>query len=157
MSIDELYRETILEHSQNPRNKRPLPGATGDARGYNPLCGDDITVYVRVAGDRVAEATYTGRSCAICEASASMLTEAVAGQAIDEVERLIALVKDSLTGQAPPPDADGWLTGELGELEALQGVRRYPVRVKCATLSWNALQQALAATGSPNKPVVTTE
>lgn len=136
MSLDDLYRETILEHSQSPSNKRALDGADRQARGYNPLCGDDVTVYLTLDGDRIIEATFTGRGCAICEASASLLTEAVAGRPIDEALELARAVEALVrTGQS---DA------ELGELRALGGVHRFAARAKCATLAWKSMQQALA-------------
>lgn len=146
MTLDDVYRETIIEHSQHPRNKRALEGATAHARGYNPFCGDDVTVYVRLAAGepgRLEEATFTGRSCSICEASASMLTQAVSNRPVSEVQALSGAVRAYLTSR----DADA--PEELGELEALGGVRKFPTRVKCATLGWNALEQALAEAGAP--------
>ncbi len=143
MTVDEFARETIVEHNERPRNKRPLEAPDAFARGYNPICGDDVTVYLRFDGDRIAEATFTGRSCAICQASASMLTETVAGLGRDEAAALAEQVRDTMTNPAAPID-------ELpGDLPALGGVRRIPLRVKCATLSWNALREALARPAGP--------
>lgn len=140
MSLDDLYRETIIEHSQSPSNKRALDTADRQARGYNPLCGDDVTVYLALDGDRIAEATFTGRGCAICEASASMLTEAVAGRPVDEALGLARAVEALVrTGQSQE---------DLGELNALGGVHRFAARAKCATLAWKSLQQALAGPGA---------
>ncbi len=140
MSLDELYRETILEHSQSPSNKRVLDPADRQARGYNPLCGDDLTVYLALDGDRIAEATFIGRGCAICEASASLLTEAVAGRPIAEALALAGAVETLVrTGRSQ---------ADLGPIQALGGVHRFAARVKCATLAWKSLQQALAGWGT---------
>lgn len=141
MTDTELYRDIILDHSENPRHKHALPDANAQARGYNPLCGDDITVYLKVDGDRIAAAAFTGQSCAICQASASMLTEIVAGRRVDEVDPLVGTLQAMLKGEAVD-------TTELGDAEALRSVGRLPIRVKCATLSWHALQAALLESGA---------
>lgn len=145
--MDDLYREIIVEHSQRPHNKRELPEATAHARGYNPVCGDDVTVYVRLdaASERIDDVSFTGRSCAICQASASMLTDAVAGQPVVAAQDLAGQVRAFMQGKG---QADGVDEEALGDIVALGGVRKLPLRVKCATLSWNALEAALAPGGA---------
>lgn len=144
MDYRELYQEVILDHSRQPRNFRALPDATGRAEGYNPLCGDRLTVFVRLQDGLLAEVTFSGSGCAISMASASLLTEAVKGRTRGEAEDLCRTFHDLVTGQGPPPDL-----GRLGKLAAFQGVREFPVRVKCATLPWHTLRAALEGRGEP--------
>jgi nitrogen fixation NifU-like protein len=131
-----LYQDVVLDHNRRPRNLRELQHAQ-QAEGDNPLCGDRITVYVRLAGDVVADASFRGAGCAICIASASLMTEAVRGKTMDEVDALRRSV-DALVG-APP----GAPVEDLGALSALAGVRQFPVRVKCAMLPWTSLDAAV--------------
>ena len=141
MALEDLYKEVILDHYKNPRNKRPLPGAELSCSANNPLCGDEITVNAHVEGGRVAEVTFEGSGCSISQASASMLTEAVTGKTVEEAERLAAEVRRMLAGDVEPTEE------EFGDLVALKGVVKYPVRIKCAVLSWDVLQDALGDTG----------
>ena len=146
--LRQLYQEVILDHYKRPRNFGPLADADHSAEGYNPLCGDQVKVSVRLEGDRVADAHFEGAGCAISTASASLMTEAVKGKTLAEAEELFqsfhALVsgKDDGTSASGDGAADGD-GDDLGKLEALAGVRDYPVRIKCATLAWHALRAAL--------------
>lgn len=144
--LRELYQEIILDHNRKPRNFLADPCATHRADGHNPLCGDCVTVFVRVEGDQVAGATFQGTGCAISTASASMMTEAVVGKSVEEAIALTAHVLKVLAGH-PHEVID------LGAIEALVGVREFPMRVKCATLAWHALDAALKGAAEP----VTTE
>ncbi len=136
MSLDELYREVILDHYSHPRNRGVADPADVIREGANPLCGDELRVSLRVRDGIVEEIRSEGKGCSISQASASMMTELVKGKRVDEAARLIAAFKAMMHGEAPPEDV-------LGDLEALQGVRKFPVRVKCATLSWVTLEMAL--------------
>jgi nitrogen fixation NifU-like protein len=149
MSLDlrELYQEVILDHNKHPRNRGRLENADRTAEGHNPLCGDEVKVYLHTENDVVTDVTFEGQGCAISTASASLMTEAVKGKTLAEAEAVFrefqAMVTE--TGEATPhPD--------LGDLEVLAGVREYPVRIKCATLPWHALHAALQGGGE-----VTTE
>jgi nitrogen fixation NifU-like protein len=138
--IRELYQATILDHNRKPRNFRPLESATRRADGHNPLCGDKLTVYLQTDDDgHVVDASFQGSGCAISTASASLLTEFVKGKSVDEInqtfERFHSMVT---TSAANEPDTDG-----LGKLAVFSGVREFPMRVKCATLSWHTLRSAL--------------
>ena len=136
MSLDDLYRDVILEHYSHPRNKGVLEPTDITSEGANPLCGDEIRISLDVRDGLVRDARFDGKGCSISQASASMMTERIKGRRVEEVSRLIAAVKAMMHGEPPGKD--------LGDLEALQGVRRFPVRVKCATLGWVTLEQALA-------------
>lgn len=132
--LDDLYREIILDHYRSPRHKGRVEDPDISARGYNPLCGDDIEITVRLNDGRIDAVAFDGHGCSISQASASMLTEAVMGKPLAEALELAVGVRAMFTGEAEiDPES-------LGDLEALQGVKRYPVRIKCATLAWNALQ-----------------
>jgi len=137
VELDELYREIILDHYRNPRNRGSLEEPSLSGEGDNPLCGDEVKLEVAVQGDRIAAVRFLGRGCSISQASASMLTQAIMGLSLDEAEALFESFKGMMYG-ADQVDAES-----LGDLEALQGVRKFPVRVKCATLAWNVLQEAL--------------
>ena len=139
--LRELYQELILDHGRRPRNFGPLDGATHDAIGHNPLCGDKITVHVKVRGDVVDGVSFEGQGCAISQASASLLTEAVKGKTIGDVMSLFRKVTAMVTGR----DGDAVHEGdvELGKLAVFEGVRQYPMRVKCATLAWHTMHNAL--------------
>jgi len=142
LALDELYKEVILDHYKNPRNKRDLPGAELSCSKNNPLCGDEITVHAHLADGAVAEVTFEGSGCSISQASASMMTEAVAGKDLAGAERLAGDFRGMMEGRHEP-DED-----EFGDLVALKGVVKYPVRIKCAVLAWDVLQDALAGAGS---------
>jgi len=146
--LDELYREVILDHFRQPRNRGELPDAEIKAEGTNPLCGDEITFSVKLnpacpdvpgagRGERIQQVRFMGKGCAISQAAGSMFTEQVQGKTFQEIERVIQAMKDLMQGKAPDPELD------LGDLESLAGVRKFPVRVKCAALSWNVLEQGL--------------
>ena len=137
MSLDDLYKEVILDHYKRPRNKRPLPGATVSMQKNNPLCGDEITVHARLEDGRVAEVAFEGQGCSISQASASMLTEATRGKTVDEADELAREFRGMMEGTVDP-DEDAF-----GDLVALKGVVKYPVRIKCAVLGWDVLQDAL--------------
>jgi nitrogen fixation protein NifU and related proteins len=136
VSLDDLYRDVILEHYSHPRNKGSLEPADITSEGANPLCGDEIRISLSVRDGMLHDARFDGKGCSISQASASMMTELIKGRRLEEVGRLIGAVKAMMRGERPGED--------LGDLEALQGVRRFPVRVKCATLGWVTLEQALA-------------
>jgi len=136
--IEELYQEIILEHNKRPRNFGPLPGATHQADGHNPLCGDEIKVSLVVEGNRIRSIHFQGQGCAISKASASMMTEAVAGKGIAEAREVAAKVLSALR-----PHGNELVLERDGELASLLGVRKFPARIKCATLGWHALLCAL--------------
>jgi len=136
VALDDLYREVILDHYQHPRNRGRLDPSDIAVEGTNPLCGDELALYVRLRDGRVADVRFEGRGCSISQASASMMTEAIKGKTIEDVRRLVTEFKGMMHGQEPAED--------LGDLVALQGVRKFPVRIKCATLSWVAVEQGLA-------------
>jgi nitrogen fixation NifU-like protein len=136
--IEELYKEVILDHNRHPRNFREMPAATRTVEGHNPLCGDTLRLYLKLDGERIEDISFQGRGCAVSVASASMLTERLKGCTVDEAERLIGAVHDVLTSDEPAADA-----ATLGKLQSLAGVRKFPMRIKCATLSWHTLKAAL--------------
>jgi len=136
---DDLYREIILDHYRNPRHREAVVPADRVIEANNPLCGDEIDLSYRLDGGIVAAIGFTGRGCSISQASASMLCEAVLGMRVDDATRLAERFRAMLTGDdGKVPDGP-----DIGDLEALRGVRAYPVRVKCATLVWNALLEGL--------------
>ena len=138
--LRELYQEVIFDHNRKPRNRRVIERADHVAEGHNPLCGDQLTVYLQIADDVVVDASFQGHGCAISTASASLMTEAIKGRPVAEVE---ALFRDfhALLTEVPPADRD------FGKLQVLAGVREFPARVKCATLAWHTLHNALAGSG----------
>lgn len=147
--LRELYQEVILDHARSPRNHRALEGEdVQQAQGYNPLCGDRLTVFVRVADGRVEDVAFQGTGCAISQASASVMTEALRGKTEREVEELFGRFHGLVTGESPDPGAP-----ELGKMSVFQGVSDYPTRVKCAILAWHAVRAAMASADD----VVTTE
>jgi nitrogen fixation protein NifU and related proteins len=135
--LDDLYREIIIDHYKSPRHKGRLESPDATHEGLNPLCGDEVTVDVTVRGSQIAEIAYRGTGCSISQSSASMMTEAVAGKELDEVKRLMDGFTAMMRGdESIDPES-------LGDLEALSGVRKFPVRIKCATLAWHTLEEAL--------------
>jgi nitrogen fixation NifU-like protein len=148
MDLKDLYRDVIVDHNRQPRNFGKLDPADAHADGHNPLCGDRLSLYVNLDGDRIREARFDGSGCAISVASASMLTEAVKGRTRDEVRKLFEEMHTLLTQHDAPVD-----TARLGKLAALSGVREFPARVKCASLCWHTLNAALDSQPAP----VTTE
>ena len=152
--LTDLYQEVILDHCKRPRNFDALPGADHIAEGYNPLCGDKVKVYVALDGERLTGVGFEGSGCAISTASASLMTEALAGKSVGEAQLLFDEVHGMLTGD---PSTAAEATDSLGKLAALGGVREYPMRVKCATLAWHTLQAALAQRPDESAPPVSTE
>jgi nitrogen fixation NifU-like protein len=136
--LRDLYQELILDHSRHPSNFRAMPDATRSVEGDNPLCGDHLRLFVRLQGERIADISFEGSGCAISVASASLLTERIKGKTVTEAEELFHRMHRLLTMEEAATDE-----AELGELAALAGVRQFPMRVKCATLSWHALRAAL--------------
>ncbi len=147
--LNTLYQEVILDHSKRPRNFRPLENANHHADGDNPLCGDKVTIYLRLVDDRILDISFQGSGCAISTASASILTETLKGKTRAEAEALFETFHNLVTGQ-PVKSADA---PALGKLAVFSGVSGFPVRVKCASLAWHTLRSALA--GEPT--VATTE
>lgn len=148
--LRELYQQVILDHGRKPRNFGALEGANREAEGFNPLCGDRIRLFLHVGdGDRIESARFTGSGCTICTASASMMTATVQGRTRAEVETMFKGFHDLVTGKGGDADADP----ALGKLAVFGGVREFPIRVKCATLPWHALNAALESRPDP----VTTE
>jgi len=141
--LSDLYQQVILDHNKKPRNFRKLEHATRTIEGLNPLCGDQLTLYVDLDGDRIADISFQGSGCAISRASASIMTDSLKGKTTAEAEALFQGVHKMLTS-----DTDDVLdTDELGKLDVLSGVREFPRRVKCASLSWHALRNALKDEG----------
>ena len=137
MDLKELYRDVILDHNRRPRNFGRIEPSDGHAEGHNPLCGDRLSVFVRLNGERVEDIRFEGKGCAISTASASLMTEAVKGKERAAIGELFAKVHALLTQQDAAPDT------ALGKLAALSGVREFPARVKCASLCWHTLNAAL--------------
>jgi nitrogen fixation NifU-like protein len=154
MDLRELYQEIILDHGRHPRNFRKIEGTTHFAQGHNPLCGDRVTVYVSLDGERIADVSFQGRGCAISTAAASLMTEVLKGKTVDEARALFAQFHARVTGGASDEMLSEVLTEEMDRLEPLTGVKAYPARVKCATLSWHALDAALKG-GGPGTTVKT--
>jgi len=136
--LRDLYQELILEHSKAPRNYRELKHADHKAEGYNPLCGDHFTVFVKMEGDHIRDIAFQGSGCAISKASASMMTQSLKGKTKAEAEKLFERFHKVVTGQAVNGDQ-----AELGKLAVFSGVSEFPTRVKCATLAWHTLEAAL--------------
>jgi len=144
--LADLYQEVIFDHYRHPRNYGAMADADGTADGHNPLCGDRLTVSLKVADGIVTDVRFEGQGCAIATASASLMTEAVKGKPVAEVEALFKRVHALLTGALP----DAELAAEdVGKLTVLAGVREFPVRVKCATLAWHTLEHALHGDPEP--------
>jgi len=142
LPLDDLYREVIIDHYRKPRNHGTIAGATRHVEGLNPVCGDEIRVDVVIEGGTVKDIAFEGSGCSISQSSASMMTEEVKGRTTGEVEAKIAHFRAMMLDGAEP-------TADLGDLEALQGVTKFPVRVKCAMLSWNVLQEGLEPSPNP--------
>jgi len=135
---DELYKEVILDHYEHPRNYYVLANSTVHERGVNPLCGDEFELYIAFEGDVIKEASFQGKGCSISQASGSMMTELIQGKTKTEAFALIEKFKGMILEDKTPEYSD-----DEADLEALNGVKKYPVRVKCAVLSWNTLDKAL--------------
>ena len=135
--LDELYREVILDHFRRPTHQGELPDAQVKVEGANPLCGDELTFHVRLQDGRLERVRFRGKGCAISQAAASMLAAQLEGKTIREAGRIMGAMKGLMQGQGPDESVD------LGDLEALAGVRKFPVRIKCAALAWNVVEQGL--------------
>lgn len=136
--LRELYQEVILDHSKKPRNFRALEGASNRAHGDNPLCGDQIEIYLKLEDDVITDISFQGAGCAISTASASMMTEALKGKKREDADRLFDRFHDVVTGKGKQGTSK-----VLGKLAVFEGVREFPIRVKCATLAWHTLKAAL--------------
>ncbi|MDA8081529.1 MAG: SUF system NifU family Fe-S cluster assembly protein [Actinomycetota bacterium] len=148
--LEDLYREIILDHYRNPRNEGTFPTPPAiKAEGHNPLCGDELTVFLILDGDVIKDIHITGQGCSISRSSASLMSVAVKGKSLKEVDHLLKIFKSMMSistnasGEPEAVEPIEYSERELGELIALQGVVKFPVRIKCATLSWNTLVQAL--------------
>lgn len=146
-----LYQELILDHNRKPRNFHAMEHADRKIEGRNPLCGDRLTLFVKLEGDRVADVSFIGEGCAISKASASMMTTAVKGKTRAEAEELFEHFHDLVIGKLDPALEKG-----MGSLRALSGVSKFPIRVKCATLAWHALKSAIEEAAPPDAPKVVT-
>ncbi len=136
--LRELYQQVILDHNKNPRNYREMPDATSKIEGYNPLCGDHYTIFLKMDGPTIREVSFTGSGCAISKASASVMSATLKGKSKDEAETLFDTFHQLVTG-----DASSLNAADLGRLAAFSGVSEFPARVKCASLPWHTLKSAL--------------
>ena len=146
--LSDLYQEILLEHNSKPRNFRKVEDASSTADGYNPLCGDQITLYLKVVDDTVEDVGFQGVGCAISRASASMMTQSIKGRTLDEAQGIFDAFHSMITHPGEEPDYD-----TLGDLETLAGINEYPTRIKCAILAWHTMRSALGGQGES----VTTE
>ena len=146
-SLDDLYKEIILDHYRSPRNQGELEPPAHRCEGFNPLCGDEVIVFVSLVNKKIEEIKIGGQGCSISQASASMMTEIIKGKSISEAEEIIHAFKEMMDiyeSELSGKETDGTSSSiDLGDLEALQGVVKYPVRIKCATLAWNTLTQSI--------------
>lgn len=136
--LRELYQQVILDHNKNPRNFHDMPDATNRVDGYNPLCGDHYTIFLKREGDTIQEVSFTGSGCAISKASASVMSSTLKGKSKEEADKLFETFHRLVTG-----DQSGLSAADLGRLAAFSGVSEFPARVKCATLAWHTLRSAL--------------
>ena len=143
--VNDLYQQVILDHCKKPRNFHELPAATCSAQGHNPLCGDNLKLYLVLVGGKISDASFTGSGCCISKASASLLTDNIKGKTRAEAEQIFERVRAMVT--------TGQVSGDVGKLAVFAGVHKYPARVKCAILAWHALMGALKGEATP----VTTE
>jgi nitrogen fixation NifU-like protein len=143
--LDDLYQEVILDHNKSPRNFRAMSGANRRAEGYNPLCGDQVTVYIEVEDGVIKDISFQGSGCAISKASASMMTTALKGKPESAAHELFENVHHMLTGE---PGSDG-VSERVGKLAILSGVCKFPARVKCASLAWHTMESALKGENQP--------
>lgn len=140
--MDELYQELVMAHGSSPSNFHEIENADRTAEGFNPFCGDQLTLYLRIENDVITDAAFVGKGCAISKASASLMTEAVKGKTMDEAQAKFTAFHKMMTRGMEEYEADG-----LGDLEVLAGVTQFPTRIKCAILSWRTLESALKAEG----------
>jgi nitrogen fixation NifU-like protein len=148
--LEDLYREIILDHYRTPRNRGELPPPAAHAVGHNPLCGDEIDVYLQIEGDTVTDVKVGGQGCSISQSSASMMSQAVKGKSLAEVRALVHRFMGMMSIEEEVPEGEQVAVTEvkLGDLEALQGVVKFPVRIKCAILAWTTLNVAMAEVAS---------
>lgn len=139
--VNDLYQQTILDHCKHPRNFHDLPQASCSAQGHNPLCGDQLKLFLTMDGETIKDASFVGSGCCISKASASLLTDFAKGKTKAEVEKMFSQVHDMVT--------TGTVNGDVGKLAVFAGVHKYPARVKCAILSWHAMMSALKGEGQP--------
>ena len=139
--LNDLYQQVILDHCKHPRNFRELPQCSCSAQGHNPLCGDQLKLFLELDGDKIKDISFTGSGCCISKASASLLTEFAKGKTKGDVERMFGQVHDMVM--------NGTVNGDVGKLAVFAGVHKYPARVKCAILSWHAMMAALKGEGQP--------
>ena len=144
MDLKELYQEVIVDHNRSPRNFHAMADATRSLEGFNPLCGDRLTLYVKLDGERVSDISFNGSGCAISTASASLMTEAMKGKSRAEAGQIFKDFHGMLTGSAPHVDP-----AAFGKLAVLAGVREYPSRIKCATLCWHTLHALIDGANAP--------
>jgi len=137
VALDQLYREVVLDHHRRPRGRTPLPRVDARAHGLNPVCGDEIHLHLSLDGDRITGVEVQGRGCAICTASGSIMAEVIPGRTEVEATAFAEVFRNVMHGKVAPPTVD------MGDLEALEGVKKFPVRVKCALLPWVTLVDAL--------------
>lgn len=147
-NLQDLYQQVILDHGRKPRNYRAIDDADRKADGFNPLCGDQVTVFLKLDGETITDVAFSGKGCAICTASASMMTQTLKGKTLADAEQMFRAFHDMTTQDATDPDS-----ATLGKLAVFSGVRKYPVRVKCATLPWHTFRNSL----SDAQDVVSTE
>lgn len=147
MELNDLYQELIIDHGTQPRNCQALNNATHTAEGYNPLCGDQVKLYLKIENGRILDAGFQGKSCVISTASTSLMTESLTGKTIEEAQQLLAHFQEFILSDqnncSSAATANTNAITSLGKLHSLAGVRAYPARIKCATLPWHALQAAL--------------
>lgn len=141
--LSDLYQEVILDHNRQPRNFRKMGDASRHAEGFNPLCGDKCTVYVKIEGDTIREVSFEGSGCAISKASSSIMTTAIKGKTAAEAGRLFDTFHDLVTGKGAQVSKE-----DLGKLQVFSGISEFPARVKCASLAWHTLKAALAGDGA---------
>ncbi len=144
---DDLYRETILDHYHNPRNRGEITDPSAKVEGVNPLCGDELTLYLQLDGDTIKDVKITAKGCSINTASGSMMSEAVLGHSIEDVKKTVDAFKTMMMSKS----GEITLPEEMEDLEALQGVRKYPVRIKCALLPWNTLLEGIQSAQEDQK------
>jgi nitrogen fixation NifU-like protein len=137
-NLEALYQEVILDHNRKPRNFREIEGADRRIEGRNPLCGDHVTIWLKLDGDRVADISFKGTGCAVSKSSASLMTSTIKGKTVDEAQVLFERFHDMVTGKLAEGERE-----KMGSLAALGGVSKFPVRVKCASLAWHAMKSAL--------------
>jgi nitrogen fixation protein NifU and related proteins len=147
MDLGALYQDVILDHNRAPRNFGPLADASASAAGHNPLCGDEVTIWLKLEDDVITDVSFVGTGCAISKASASMMTQAVKGKSRADAETIFERFHAMVTGHHPGAATDA----ALGKLKVFAGVARFPTRVKCASLAWHAMREAVESAGGGNR------